>query len=124
PYGMTFPEVASIFTNVKNNNNIVWKNVTIVDNFSGPLALAPYIPSGYISVRNVESDAAYMKFRFVIPREEYDNPFLNYGKIYITMPEKMFERWKEGGFSGEGVEIIGKNQINVTKQDAFIDKMK
>lgn len=31
PYGMTFPETTNLGNNVKNNNNIVWKNISIVN---------------------------------------------------------------------------------------------
>ncbi len=34
---MTFPEGAAISTNVRNNNNIIWKNLTLVDNIAGIL---------------------------------------------------------------------------------------
>jgi hypothetical protein len=31
PYGMAFPETTNLWNNVRNNNNIVWKNISIVD---------------------------------------------------------------------------------------------
>ena len=38
PFGMTFPENASVDTNTR--NNIVWKNVTPQDLWPGPLMIA------------------------------------------------------------------------------------
>src|SRR5258708_907259 len=37
PFGMDFPEATDVFANTKNNNKIVWKNVTVVDDISGPM---------------------------------------------------------------------------------------
>jgi hypothetical protein len=31
PFGMTFPETTDLYNNVKNNNNIAWRNVSIID---------------------------------------------------------------------------------------------
>jgi hypothetical protein len=38
---MSFLEGANVGVNVRNNNNIVWKNVTVQDMWPGPLMLAP-----------------------------------------------------------------------------------
>ena len=35
PYGMTTLEGSGLGANVRNNNNIAWKNLTVVDDFSG-----------------------------------------------------------------------------------------
>lgn len=31
PYGMAFPETSDLHANVKNNNNIAWKNISVID---------------------------------------------------------------------------------------------
>ena len=40
PFGMTFPEGTNVNTNTRNNNNIAWKNISVVDNFPGAFRLA------------------------------------------------------------------------------------
>ena len=39
PFGMDFPETTDINSNTKNNNKIVWKNVTVVDDIPGPMMM-------------------------------------------------------------------------------------
>jgi hypothetical protein len=121
PYGMTFPEVASINTNVKNNNNIVWKNITVVDNFTGPNGP---LAAGWVTVRNVEKDAAIIRLRFLTPRRDHPNPFQRYGRTFVDLGEKLFERWREGGMLGAGIEYTKGTKIEIIKLDADIQNMK
>lgn len=121
PFGMTFPEVASIGANVKNNNNIVWKNVTVVDNFTGPNGP---MANGWVTIKNVEREAAVIKLRFYTPKKEHDNPFMKYGKIYVDLGEKLYARWREGGMKGEGIRALEGTTIEVQKLDAYIGEMK
>jgi hypothetical protein len=124
PFGMTYPEGAGIFTNVKNNNNIVWKNVTIVDNFAGGgLASSPLVKNGWVVIRNVEAETMQMQLSFDIPRDEHPDPFQNYGTIMIDLGDKLFARWVEGGMEGDGIEVKD-NLINVVKVDAYISGIK
>jgi hypothetical protein len=118
PFGMTFPEVPSIYTNVKNNNNIVWKNITVVNNFTGPNGP---MAAGWVTVRNVEREAALIKLRFRTPKKDHDNPFLKYGRIFVELGDRLFERWRENNMNGEGVRYLEGTTIEVLKLDAFID---
>src|SRR3546814_13731860 len=35
PFGMTTAETSDLYANVQNNNNIVWKNISVVDDLPG-----------------------------------------------------------------------------------------
>lgn len=121
PHGMTYPEIAPIGANVKNNNGIVWKNITVVDNFTGPNGP---MATGWVTIRNVERETAEIKLRFLTPKKDHNNPFLKYGKIYVHLGDRLLERWREGGMKGEGIRYDGERGIEVQKLDAFIDGMK
>lgn len=121
PYGMTFPEGAGIYTNVKNNNNIVWKNITVVDDFTGPNGP---MAAGWVTVRNVEREVALVKLRFLTPKKQIDNPFQRYGRIYVDLGEKLYAHWRDGGSRGEGIEPAEGTKIEIVKLDAFISDMK
>lgn len=121
PYGMTYPEGTGIYTNVKNNNNIVWKNITVVDDFTGPNGP---MAAGWVTVRNVERENANIRLNFLTPKKERENPFLRYGRIYVDLGEKLYERWREGGMVGDGIKMMEGTKIEVVKFDANISNMK
>ena len=121
PYGMTYPEVASINTNVKNNNNIVWKNITVVDNFTGPNGP---LAAGWVTIRNVEKDVALIKVRFLTPKKDAENPFKRYGRTFVDLGEKLFDRWRDGGMQGAGIKYFEGTKVEILELDAYIDGMK
>lgn len=89
PFGMSTAEGVDIGTNTRNNNNIAWKNVTIVDDVAdSPLLL---MISGTI-IRNIfERDAMFEialidrteKRRFVLPE---------FARVTLALPEEILER--------------------------------
>jgi hypothetical protein len=118
PFGMTYPEVSSINTNVRNNNNIVWKNVTVIKLNGG---IAPATNKGWVTVRNTEAETMLMKLFFSDPKDEV--PFQKYGKIRLDLGERLYQKWLDGGAQGDGIERDG-NLILVVKEQADIRGMK
>jgi hypothetical protein len=106
PFGMTFPEIVNVNTNTKNNNNIAWKNVTVVDNFPGAAMAAS------ILIRNIFPQTVLTQLRLAKPNQ--GPTFLDYGDIYVDMKPELFARWKEGNSAGEGFEVVGPTTIKVT----------
>ncbi|MFP6872300.1 MAG: tyrosinase family protein [Verrucomicrobiales bacterium] len=105
PYGMTFPEGNGLGTNVRNNNNIAWKNLTVVDDFSG-LGLTGIV--GGIVIRNINRLRAVLvtlNFNVTGP-DGQDYPFNEVGTMTVDIPREMFQRWQQAGGKAEGVEII------------------
>ncbi len=99
PFGMTFPEGTSVYTNTRNNNNIAWKNLSVVDNFAGPLGLIG------LFIRNVHAEPATTGLVFT--EVEGDAlPFLDVGRIIVELGPELFERWMAGGALGENVRTV------------------
>lgn len=114
PYGMTFPEGSSLYENVKNNNNIVWKNITIVDEHQEGNRVA------YVSVGNYEKSANPMKFIFRSPSDKKKYNIFKWGTIEINLGKELFNTWEKGGSIGDGIKA-GKNfTISLSKTDAWI----
>ncbi|HEX7151222.1 MAG TPA: tyrosinase family protein [Thermoanaerobaculia bacterium] len=112
--GITTPEVASVNTNTKNNNNIVWKNIQIVDNFTGAQRVAPILvrnPARFTAVTRLELAQVYEG------REERD--YLETGGVYVDLPRELYDRWQEDGGDGENVRTVdaerGRLQITGAK---------
>jgi len=104
PFGMTTPEVQSVYQNTKNNNNIAWKNMDVVT------------PSGITGVTLSEIILANplpfaQPFRFELdPVAHLDldddegrrfNIF-NFGRVKLHLGDELFARWEEGGRIGMG----------------------
>jgi hypothetical protein len=106
PFGMTFPEGIGIWQNVHDNNNIVWKNVTVVDNGAG---------GGVLIVRNTLNRAEQLTLRFAVPKAELSNPFLRHGDIVVDLGAALMEKWLQGGHPAVGFRAVANTtQIQIT----------
>lgn len=118
PFGMTTAEGPGVFANTKNNNNIAWKNITVVDNFAGALGLTSVL------VRNVFREPIAAGLRFANTRE-IGTSFFNFGRISVDLKPELFRRWREGGGVGQGIEPQGNTgRISVQSPEAFIQNMR
>jgi hypothetical protein len=116
PYGMTFPETVDVNLNTKNNNNIAWKNVTVVDNFPGSALAAS------ILIRNIFPQTVMATLQLAKP---HDGPsFLEYGNIYVDLKPELYARWREGRSAGQGVEVVGPTTIKVNSTDAVLQNIR
>ncbi|MEI6901205.1 MAG: GEVED domain-containing protein, partial [Bacteroidota bacterium] len=106
-----FPEVTSINANVRNNNNIIWRNTYLMDKF-------PY--SGGIFIKNPNYMEAPMKLSFTIPALELDNNFFNYGLVKITLGNELYDAWIAGGSQGYWVTLDTGTVINFISPQSWI----
>jgi hypothetical protein len=97
---MTFPETDDINQNTRQNNNIIWRNMNIVD-----LSIAGLITVVFEIERKTEnpmllefSDSA------LFPHE----PFYKKGRVIITLDSLTFNAWKKGGSISSGLKRDGK----------------
>jgi peroxiredoxin len=107
PYGMTVPEGLGIGANVRNNNNIAWKNLTVVDDFSG-LGLTGIV--GGIVVRNINAlRAAIATLQFNTVDENGETyQFNQAGTMTVDIPQAIFQRWQRAGAQGTGLKVINE----------------
>jgi hypothetical protein len=109
PFGMTFPETGDVYANTRNNNNIAWKNITVVDNFPGPLAATS------ILIRNIFEGRVQTSLRFaatqiaaaqIAAAQTFGGSFLDTGRIFVDLKPELFKRWLEGGAAGRGIKVV------------------
>lgn len=94
PFGMTFAEGVNVGTNTRNNNNIAWKNVTIVDEETDDSALR--FLSGTLVRNTFRREAIFEialrdrsgKRRFLLPR---------FAEISLGLPKEIVERIRRRG---------------------------
>lgn len=102
PYGMTFTETQNIWPNTQNNNNIIWKNVTVVNDISwDKMGLVVGNSTGFLRNYNL---------LFKVPDEELNNPFTADGKVTIDLGEEIYDKWVRGGKKGSG--FVEEGQFN------------
>jgi hypothetical protein len=113
PYGMTFPEGTSVAVNTANNNNIAWKNVTVVPAGGGK-------KSGF--VRNIFTGAATIGLTLTAAQTNSASLF-DYATIDVTLSPELMRSWRNGGRVGTGIQELDDTTIRVLKAGATIDNI-
>ncbi len=104
---MTFPEVSTITQNVKNNNNIAWKNTTVVDIYPN---LASQI-GGVVAVSNPFSTIKAFNLQFVKETNEPGQAVYDEAEVSIEMDSILYDAWFRGGNQGlnyDSTKVPGK----------------
>lgn len=106
-------EGADLWLNVKNNNNIAWRNVTLGDCNVGPffLRVAGRIGAAQI-IRNLREQPAQVTLRFDAVRSGFRTLF-NFGRVRLRLEDNLMRAWVRGGRQGQGVEPAGGNEVLV-----------
>ncbi|QAA82525.1 hypothetical protein EI546_12700 [Aequorivita sp. H23M31] len=92
---MTLPEGLNIALNVKNNNNIAWKNTTVITVNPNTLAVG-----GAIAISNPSSSRRSFSLELVGDERESGKPIYQEAEIGIEMDSILFNGWEKGGESG------------------------
>ncbi|MEA2604454.1 MAG: extracellular elastinolytic metalloproteinase [Acidobacteriota bacterium] len=101
---MTFPETTNIDLNVRNNNNIAWRNVNVVD-------LIPFqIVKATFNVRN--PGPKKLRSKIIFREQRGGEGFLKRGRVMIDL-SKLAARWQEGRREGKGFRTIDGHTIEV-----------
>ena len=95
---MFVTEGTGIYANTQNNNNIAWRNVTVMTLLKG--SVEP-VATEFIVSNGSDSDAV-MKLKFRVPPEELDDPFLDHGSVVIDLGADLLARWDAMGAMGSG----------------------
>ena len=110
-FGMTFPETGNLYANVQNNNNIVWKNITVVDEDADGRESAAL-------VANFGREHAKVRLVFTSPRGE--RSMLEWGEVWLEPTRELLELWKNTGGEFEGLEPIGDGRFLIVSEKAWL----
>tara|TARA_R110000850_G_scaffold73760_1_gene161907 strand:- start:36863 stop:39874 length:3012 start_codon:yes stop_codon:yes gene_type:complete len=97
---MTFPEVPFLPTNVSNNNNIAWKNLTIVD--IDPLN--PGFTGATVGIGNNDIVAKPFILEFKKKSTETGKAIYEAAEVTVTMDDVLWQGWTNGGESKENLD--------------------
>lgn len=106
-------ETTDINANTRQNNNIVWRNLNIVDLLADEADEEFRVMSLGRTPFSIElnDDALFPK-----------HAFTETGKITIKLDERLYAAWKKGGAKGTGIKANG-NTIEVNAPNATLDNI-
>lgn len=90
---MTYSETDDLNGNVRNNNNIAWKNITVVDVLPNNI----YKPGGVVSVSNPNSYPQNYFLEIKVQDLETGKPIYQEAEVRLIMDSIFFEAWTRGG---------------------------
>lgn len=117
---MTFPEGTAITENVTNNNNLVWKNLTVVDidpnNASNN--------SGTIAVANFENTTKAYYLQFISESNEQGKPLYEEAEITLKLDDILYSAYINGGEINSNFKDTANPKIKiVTENDARLNNI-
>lgn len=109
-YGMTFPETAYLYSNVKNNNNIAWKSTMIVNDIYGK--------TGFM-MGNFSSTQRVIKMQF---DTSANSPF-NKATVKTKLSTGLYQIWAAGGKQGNNILELSDSSIKLLSPGAYISNL-
>src|SRR4051794_18871298 len=107
---MATPEGPDINANVRANNNLIWRNVNIVD------LLPDAISDATLNVTNPDKENRLITL-VIRPQRIRANPsFFAAGQVSVEFDKALLEAWQEGGARGSGFKMEG-NRAVITSED-------
>jgi Zn-dependent metalloprotease len=111
PWGMAFPETSSLWDNTWNNNNVVTKNVEIINS-------TPHFTSFFMG--NSSSISKVKKIQF-----KSDSTVFLFNKAIIKtkLGAVLYQIWATGGKQGYNVLELGDSSIQLLSPGAYISNL-
>lgn len=117
---MYAPEVASTFTNAKQNNNVAWKNVTVLGPADISVAPGPLVAFP-VAIRNFYPTALAIDLEFNPGGAPLEPSFLASGSVQLTLPPELFAAWELAGGAGTGLlHIAGTSRFELVEPVAAL----
>jgi serine protease len=120
---MALPETINMPANTQNNNNIIWKNITVVDLLT--VDDQPKSFAGTISLSNPFEENHLFNLEFVIDDSDLEEPIFEAAEVTVKLDGVVLEKWVDGGMIGDLVsETRDKNTIEIEGNKASLQNLK
>jgi len=121
--GLPMPETADLNGNVKQNNNIVWKNVSVVDiagNLSGGTWADDKLYGASVLTGDAWGTGGTFDLAFRNPDHYRGNPVTEEAEVRVTLSAPLWDLWVAGGMQMDNLAIsrIERHQLIVTGSPA------
>jgi len=111
---MASPEIWNVNTNTKNNNNIAWKNVTVVD------VLPNNVIGGVIAVGNPFDTPRTFYLEMVKEDLETGKPIYEEAEVSIKMDNILYSAWERGGKEAQLIDPTSDEKKKIVKGNNVI----
>jgi hypothetical protein len=115
--GIATAETSDIYWNVRNNNNVIWKNLTVVDLWPG--VQGPF----QVKVFHDADSSKTVRLTFGAPAEELADSLLDHVRIDVDLGQTLTAAWRRNAFRGTGLEQIGETLFRITSDSAWAELM-
>ena len=99
---------------VRDNNNVAWRNVTILEGKQN---------RGAVSVGNPFKEPRSFSLLYTLFKNEKGELLNKYADVYLNMSSNLFELWQKSDFAGKGFKVVDKNKILLTEPTATIERL-
>ena len=99
---------------VRDNNNVAWRNVTILEGKQN---------RGAVSVGNSFKEPRTFSLLYSLRENELGELLYKYADVYLNMSSNLFELWQKSDFAGKGFKVVDKNKILLTEPTATIERL-
>ena len=113
PFGMTVTETGNLSENVRTNNNIVWKNISIIDTDGDGARSASVVIGGF----GKQTDETHLVF--LVPEGKGPNLF-DWGHVLAEFRGEALVKWADGEIETEGVQRLEDGRLFITRPGARI----
>jgi hypothetical protein len=113
PFGMTSAETSNLYANVQNNNNIVWKNISIVDTDGEGGRFADVV------IGTFERGRRKTRLVFETPESRGFSLF-DWGYILVEFRGRALAGWAKGNIEGKGFERLPDGRLFIDRSGAQV----
>lgn len=113
---MTFEEVMNTTQNVRNNNNIAQKSVTVVNKI--PIRDL----GGIIAINSLEIGHSF-RLDFVSDDKELGRKIFEEAEVWVVLDDILMDAWSAGGQQTTNMVHRGENLFMITEDNAALDNL-
>ena len=114
---MRFSETSNLMDNVRNNNNIALKNVTVINVIPDDL---DHTLVGSVGVGNLTNTNQMYYLELLKASNETGNPIFEEAEVKIKMDDILYEAWQHGGEIAQELEDTNDDHKKIVKGDNVI----
>jgi len=114
PFGMTTAETGNLYANVQNNNNIVWKNISIVDTDGDGARFADMV------IGNFGRERRATHLVFATPKRR-GSPLFDWGHILVEFRGAVLAKLAKDKVKGKGFERLADGRLVITQAGARLE---
>ena len=103
-----------IDTFVVRNNNVAWKNLTVIDGSNN---------KAVVWLQNHFNTAKKFRLHFTAHRNSKNESLSEYAETYIRLSPNVFKAWSSGGKKGNGISVVGENRLRITSDNATLENI-